>query len=951
MKRYIFAILVIILAGCSQDMTEDVKVEVQEKVVRATTTDDSRTYFEQDNDVYNHKWAQDDEIGVFDKTTAISEYLLIDGVDTKNGTFLQISMSDDGKTLNNSYAIYPYSESYKMTAEGVFNITFPAEQTYDSQHPNSYGKGANILVGMGANDNFAFKNVCGFLEIQLKGSATISEIRLRGNNNERIAGAGIVSYKGDAEPKTTMLSAATNEIVLNIGSGVALDAQNAKSFIIALPPTTFTKGFTVTTSAAEFSTERNIVISRNKITPMAVIEVEEVIPEVPETWKIYYTATGKIELSCDKEDFGANIIASKFDAATGSGVVVFDAPVTCFGSPFAYNDTLTSIVIPDSVTEFDWFAFDNCYNLTSVNIPNGVTTLPEGLFEYCDKLASITIPDSVTTVEDCVFMSCIGLTDITFGKKVTSVGANVFYGCEALSRVEFLSTTPPTLSESAFYINPDSTKNPKIYVPDEAFVAYCSCNWREEYKSWIVGYEQFANRKIEYTAVGSTIIEPKIEDFGATLISNTYENGRGVMLFDNVVTKVGAEAFAGCKIISIALPNSVTSIEEKAFSDCTSLTNIIIPNGVLSIGNYAFWSCTSLTNVTIPENVTTMGICVFRECNSLSAFYGKFASNDNRCLIVDGNLNSFAPAELTEYTIEDNTTAIGDYAFYQCEKLQSVVMPNSVVSIGNGCFRYCRLLRKLELSNNVKTIGKEAFCYCDALYGSLILPEGLTSIGKMAFHHCVSLTKVTIPSTLSTIEDSIFWNCPALKEVILSPGLTCIGNSMFKYCPDLTKISIPDSVTSIGDSAFSYCASLISIYIPEHVTYIGSYAFFECSSLFTVTIPNGVKEIKRATFSCCTDLYSVDIGSGIVAIETQAFGECESLKSVKCRAVVPPALYYTNKNSTWRDIYSSFPRNSGLSIYVPRDSYDDYMAYTTWTQSLSVTNWYAYESHIKPYDF
>lgn len=951
MKKYLFTILVILLAGCSQDITEDGNVKLQDKVIYATTTDESRTYFGQDGTVYSHKWAQDDEIGVFDKTTAISEYLLIDGADTKNGTFLQISMPDDGKTLANSYAIYPYSEYCTMTAEGVFNITFPTEQAYDMQHPNSYGKGANILVGMGANDNFAFKNVCVFLEIQLKGSATIGEITLRGNNNERIAGAGIIAYKGTTDPKVTMLSTATNELTLTMGSGVTLDAQTAKSFIFALPPTTFTKGFTITTSAGEFSTEKNIIISRNSITPMAVIEVEEVIPEVPETWKIYYTATEKIELSCDKEDFGANIIANKFDGATGSGVVVFDGPVTYFGSPFAYSDSLTSIVVPDSVTEFDWYAFDNCYNLTSVNIPNGVTTLPEGLFEYCDKLASITIPDSVTTIEDCVFMSCIGLTDIILGNKVSSIGANVFYGCEALTRVEFTSTTPPTLSESAFYVNPDSTKNPKIYVLDEAFADYCSCSWREEYKSWIVGYEEFANCKIEYTSVGSTVIEPKIEDFGATLISNTYENGRGVMLFDNVVTKVGAEAFAGCKIISITLPNSVTSIEEKAFSGCTSLTNIMIPNSVLSIGNYAFWSCTSLTHVTIPENVTTVGICAFRECASLSAFYGKFASNDNRCLIVDGTLNSFAPAELTEYTIEDNTIAIGDYAFYKCEKLQNVVMPNSVASIGNGSFKYCKLLRKLGLSNNVKTIGKEAFYYCDALYGSMILPEGLTSIGEMAFQHCVSLTNVTIPSTLSTIGKAIFWNCPALKEVTLSPGLTCIGNHMFTYCPSLTKISIPDSVTSIGDSAFSQCASLISIYIPEHVTYIGSYAFYACTSLYMITIPDGVKEIKRATFSGCTDLYSADIGSGVTAIEREAFGECESLKSVKCRAVIPPALYYTNKNSTWRDMYSSFPRNSGLSIYVPRDSYNDYMAYTTWTESLSVTNWYAYESHIKPYDF
>ena len=782
MKKYIYAILAILFTGCSQDMTEDVKVKVQEKVVRATTTDDSRTYFEQDNDVYNHKWAQDDEIGVFDKTTAISEYLLIDGVDTKNGTFLQISMPDDGKTLNNSYAIYPYSESYKMTAEGVFNITFPAEQTCDSQHPNSYGKGANILVGMGANDNFAFKNVCGFLEIQLKGSATISEIRLRGNNNERIAGAGIVSYKGDAEPKTTMLSAATNEIVLNIGSGVALDAQNAKSFIIALPPTTFTKGFTVTTSAAEFSTERNIVISRNKITPMSVVEVEEVIPEVPETWKIYYTATGKIELSCDKEDFGANIIANKFDAATGSGVVVFDAPVTYFGSPFAYNDTLTSIVIPDSVTEFDWYAFDNCYNLTSVNIPNGVTTLPEGLFEYCDKLASITIPDSVTTVEDCVFMSCIGLTDITLGKKVTSVGANVFYGCEALSRVEFLSTTPPTLSESAFYINPDSTKNPKIYVPDEAFVAYCSCNWREEYKSWIVGNEPLAPNEITYTTTDGNIITPNTENFSVTLLSNTYENGNGRMIFDGELSSIGGYAFSNCASLkSMRIPDSVSAIGSNAFYNCTSLASITIPDSVTSIGNSAFGSCTSLTSVIIPDSVTSIASATFSNCTSLISV-----------------------------SIPNKVTSIGYNAFYNCTLLASITIPNSVTSIGNCAFQKCTSLT------------------------SVSIPDNITSIGSGTFSNCTSLISVSIPNKVTSIKDNVFFGCSSLRNVLIPNSVTSIGYSAFQNCTSLTSVAIPNKVSEIKGSTFDGCTSLQVATIGSGVTYISYKVFYGCRNLKTI---------------------------------------------------------------------------------------------------------------------
>ena len=138
------------------------------------------------------------------------------------------------------------------------------------------------------------------------------------------------------------------------------------------------------------------------------------------------------------------------------------------------------------------------------------------------------------------------------------------------------------------------------------------------------------------------------------------------------------------------------SFEDNAFDaeivlhTYTDKGKIIFDKPITSIGDWAFYNCTSLTSVTIGDSVTSIGDGAFAGCENLTAFYGKFASADNRCLVVDGVLKSFAiGCGATEYTIPDSVTSIGDWAFDGCTSLKSITIPDSVTSIGGNVFQNC----------------------------------------------------------------------------------------------------------------------------------------------------------------------------------------------------------------------------------------------------------------------
>ena len=199
-------------------------------------------------------------------------------------------------------------------------------------------------------------------------------------------------------------------------------------------------------------------------------------------------------------------------------------------------------------------------------------------------------------------------------------------------------------------------------------------------------------------------------DWGANIISNTYENGRGVIKFDGMITKIAYRAFKDSSLTSVTIPNSVTSIREGAFSGCTLLTSITIPDSVISIGDYAFSGCSNLTSITLPDAVTEIGLRAFKNCSKLDiislpnsmAYWGDYAFEGCVGTLVINSNDMLAErlrwdtqlegSNFTKVIIGNGITKIGDLKFKGYSPLVELTIPNSVTSLGMDAFYDCTSL-------------------------------------------------------------------------------------------------------------------------------------------------------------------------------------------------------------------------------------------------------------------
>ena len=735
-----------------------------------------------------------------------------------------------------------------------------------------------------------------------------------------------------------------------------------------------------------------------------------------------------------------------FHDCSGLTSITIPESVTTIGTSAFYGCSgLTSITIPESVTTIGWSAFRGCSGLTTVTIPESVTTIDEYAFYGCSGLTSITLPfvggcpprpldswqypfgyifgktydynytigttqyyyggSTSNTTSDIylipsslkeviitgssyipcgAFYNCSNLTSVIISNTVTAIGEYAFYGCNNLTSITIPSSVT-SIGTKAF-----NKSNITFYCEAASRPSGWYKNYSDYSEDWNSGVgtiywnASYIKDNVRYRcAEGDDVyVVGYIGEISDVVIPDKITfNGK-----EHSVTGIGANAFSNRSgLTSVVIPNSVDVIGDYAFQNCTNLTSIVIPETIESIGygafsgcgnldytafgnafyignsenpylilmeakntkittaeinsrcqiinEYAFSDCTSLTEISIPESVTEIGQSAFSNCNSLQK--AEYASIADLCKIKFANNNSnplcnvqhlyINGEEVTNVVIPESVESIGDYAFYNCIGLESVAIGNSVKGIGDYAFYYCNSLNSVTIPNSVETIGRCAFYGCSSLT-SVSIPESVKSIGSGAFGceysynyyysgyvYNTNLQKAEFASIESLCNinfgsndanplyyaHNLYINGEPIINLVIPETVESIGNYAFNNCTSIASLTISDSVKSIGSYAFNGCSRLASIEIPNSVTQIGNNAFSGCYGLKSLSYNSNA---IGAHFNYISSLESIFIGDSIKSISGSEFNGCDNLVNVISLATVPPTLNgdpYTYADTVW----------------------------------------------------
>ena len=1006
-KLSIFAaLLALMMVGCAENQLDNIEANesavVEPTDLTAGFADEEQTKTYVENGKYL-RWHEADLITAFFGNTLNRQYKFKGKTGDNSGTFKLVPDGElgTGNALEAIYALYPYNEDATISDEGVMNITLPATQTYAE---DSFGKGANTMIAVtaGVEDTFlGFKNVCGYLKLKLynESGATLKSVEVKGNNGEKIAGSATAAMEFGGVPTVTMSADATTSVTLDCGEGVVLgtSAEEATELWIVLPETTFEGGITITATdteggSFEKSTTKSVAITRNEIQPMATLGAEFVVP-IPETWKIYYTATAKVT-PYKTDVFGANYVSNEWDETTGNGVIIFDGEVTQFGDyAFYYCESLASITIPEGVTSIGKYIFYGCSSLMEFNgkcasedgkslivdgvlssfargcglteytIPEGVTSIGLGVFENCSDLVSITMPNSVTSIGDWAFNRCSSLASITIDG-VVSIGERALSMCSSLQSVTIPSVTyigdsafmdcknleSVTIGKGASSIGAHAFNGcsnlAEVYCKattppsgDYAMFDY-NASGRKIYvpRASVEAYKEarywrnYADYIVRYEFEDGEVVYPETQKIYYTSSDGNIMEPRyeGVDIFDaNIVSNTYKNGQG-----VITFDREVTKIGEEAFYNCMRLVSITIPEGVTSIGEQAFSLCYSLTSVTIPEGVTSIGYSTFSECSSL-----------------------------TSITIRAGVTSIGNYAFSGCKSLASIIIPEGVTSIGNYAFQYCSSLTSITIPEDVTSIGERAFYRCSSLT-SISIPDGVTSIGNSAFEDCTLLTSVYCKPTTPPMGGNIMFANNASERKIYVPAESVEAYKTATYWSQFANVIIAydfEKGEVVGPTPKpnpENCEVVITYLAPSDemefydwlndldafaydVSRMGggaSYPFHPSNDYQTFTIWFGyelttitfMKDFHTYPFTSYETNATLTLPASVTSIVVES-GATRIFERLYIKATTPPAL--NNGNHPW---------GLGSEIYVPTESVDAYKNAEVWRD---------YANIIKGYDF
>ncbi len=307
----------------------------------------------------------------------------------------------------------------------------------------------------------------------------------------------------------------------------------------------------------------------------------------------------------------------------------------------------------------------------------------------------------------------------------------------------------------------------------------------------------------------------------------------------------------------------------------------------------------------------------------------EYTVNGKNVVITGVKDKEIKKAEVPAEIDGKKVTAIGSQAFYGCNDLKTVVLPEGLQKIEYCAFENCTELESINIPDSLTTIGGEAFAACFELENIEISPYhkvfgvnsdilfrkkdmtlikylgkveedaeiianeydvfwGMKKIANDAFNAC-KLTAINLPATVQNIEDRAFVSCYYLKEIVIPEGVKSLGSQLFMYDMALESVTIPSTVTKIGNGIFSYCEKLKEINVsPKNRS-------FEAKDLLLIekksqkiisaspaiegafTIPDGIKAIGGVAFQGCEKITELTIPDSVKQIDYSAFWNCDQM--------------------------------------------------------------------------
>lgn len=371
------------------------------------------------------------------------------------------------------------------------------------------------------------------------------------------------------------------------------------------------------------------------------------------------------------------------------------------------------------------------------------------------------------------------------------------------------------------------------------------------------------------------------------------------------VKSIGANAFAGCAYLwcfTVPEDGALKSIEKEAFANCTALSSFTLPSGVESIGVSAFYGCRRLVEVFDLSEALTVRKGYDSENGSIG-YYAvdvKTRSGDSGAWMSEDGFRFYsgtggcyllgARAVGTVLTLPEDCNgedyAILQYAFYGCDALVEVTLPNAVTGIGKLAFANCRALSAFRIGgeSGLSSIGESAFLNC-SLLSSILLPAGLTEIGENAFLRCYRLVEIYDLTEFIDVEKKDTENHGGVGAYAL--GILTDGEEESRVFSDANGYVFYAETHS--QYLIGYDGTGRNLTLPQSCKgksyHVNRYAFYGNTAVKSVTFSGEVTGIGEYAFGDCTSLEAVIIAESVNRIDANAFAGCEALTNATFKLV------------------------------------------------------------------